>query len=187
MLTGLLGIGEDECLQMPEELRSILSQPLPFSHLHPSPPTGPELVAAIGDTVTRTLIARNQLPAILVYDCKEKRKETKCPEIPPVYEKTETHNPRSCITGQALRALEAAAEKASQGGRVAVRVVGEEDLLALPLILLIPLNTILVYGQPHRGVVAVPSTPQAKRLALRLLEKFTKTHYPSPGDSNRRP
>jgi len=49
-------------------------------------------------------------------------------------------------------------------------IQGEEDLLVLPLILLLPLESKIFYGQPARGVVEVRVTEEKKELVKSLLE-----------------
>lgn len=43
-----------------------------------------------------------------------------------------------------------------------LEVVGEEDLLVLPLLLLMPLGSVIVYGQPDKGVVQLLVTEENK-------------------------
>jgi len=51
-------------------------------------------------------------------------------------------------------------------------IQGEEDLIALPSILLAPLDSIVLYGQYDLGVVVVKVTEEKKREAMNLLDKF---------------
>lgn len=59
-------------------------------------------------------------------------------------------NPHSCLTEEALQAV---SDALSAKMPVRIFVDGEEDLLALPIIALYPIGTIVVYGQPHKGLV----------------------------------
>lgn len=49
---------------------------------------------------------------------------------------------------------------------------GEEDLLALPAILLAPLNSIVMYGQYEVGVVVIKVTEKMKKKIKDLINKF---------------
>jgi len=53
-----------------------------------------------------------------------------------------------------------------------ILVDGEEDLLALPTMLLAPLDTYVVYGQYNLGMVVVRITEEIKSLARNLLTQF---------------
>lgn len=76
-------------------------------------------------------------------------------------------NPPGEITEEAYEAL----RKALEGGEVeVVRVEGEEDLLALPSVILAPVGSVVVYGQPYVGVVVVRVTPEVKDEVRELLE-----------------
>lgn len=53
-----------------------------------------------------------------------------------------------------------------------VFVDGEEDLLAIPAILLAGKNTAVVYGLPDKGICLVEISPQIKKTFKELLKKF---------------
>lgn len=53
-----------------------------------------------------------------------------------------------------------------------LEINGEEDLLVLPLILLAPLQTAILYGQPQKGIVQVVVTEILKEKMVSLLTKF---------------
>lgn len=77
-----------------------------------------------------------------------------------------TENPAGTVSRKAVVALKQAI---SSGKRAVVYVKGEEDLLTLPAILLAPLNSIVVYGQPGVGVVSVEVTEEKKREVCGIL------------------
>jgi len=53
-----------------------------------------------------------------------------------------------------------------------VKVIGEEDLAGVPAILLSPLGTVVLYGQPQEGIVVVKVTEEKKRQLLQLLDRY---------------
>ena len=53
-----------------------------------------------------------------------------------------------------------------------IKVKGEEDLLALPAILLAPLHSIMLYGQMDMGIVMVEVTEEKKKEVMEILKKF---------------
>jgi uncharacterized protein (UPF0218 family) len=76
-------------------------------------------------------------------------------------------NPPGEITEEAYEGL----RKALAGSEAkVVRVEGEEDLLALPSVVLAPVGSMVVYGQPHVGVVVVRVTPEVKDEVRELLD-----------------
>ncbi len=58
--------------------------------------------------------------------------------------------------------------------KTVIKIEGEEDLLALPLVLLAPLESVVLYGQPDQGVVLIRVTETKKNEVLTLLKKFRR-------------
>jgi len=54
-----------------------------------------------------------------------------------------------------------------------ILVQGEEDLAVLPLIILAPLNFLIFYGLPGKGLVRVEINESTKKKAFSLLSRFT--------------
>jgi hypothetical protein len=65
-------------------------------------------------------------------------------------------------------------DKAMRKGNSLVMVDGEEDLLALPAILLSPDKSLVVYGQPSVGIVLVRVSPEKKKDITGLVEQMEK-------------
>lgn len=59
----------------------------------------------------------------------------------------------------------------SAGSEIII-VDGEEDLLVIPLILMLPLGFTLFYGQPKKGVVMVDITEKIKHQTFSILKQF---------------
>ncbi|OGG03128.1 hypothetical protein A2W14_04645 [Candidatus Gottesmanbacteria bacterium RBG_16_37_8] len=88
-----------------------------------------------------------------------------------------TVNPAGNITSQAVKAVKRGLTALIKDGRKRVIIVeGEEDLIALPAILLAPLNTLVLYGQPDEGVVAVEVTEEKKREIVEMIDKIYTTN-----------
>ena len=64
------------------------------------------------------------------------------------------------------------AVKASSTNPVRVIVEGEEDLLALPIFLLVPYGSIVLYGQPLKGIVIVKIDSKTRKRAKDLMESL---------------
>ena len=78
-------------------------------------------------------------------------------------------NPPGMLTNSIF---EACSKATSQSENVTILVDGEEDLVPIPLILMAPLGTILLYGQPNEGVIVREIDISAKRRARRFLNSF---------------
>ena len=68
-------------------------------------------------------------------------------------------NPAGVITTQLVEALQQATSKNLK----ILAVDGEEDLAAVALVLLLPLESHIYYGQPDIGIVEVVITEQLKQ------------------------
>jgi len=56
--------------------------------------------------------------------------------------------------------------------RVIFKIIGEEDLVVLPLALVAPLGTIIYYGQPEQGIMRVEISEKIKKIAFGLVDEF---------------
>ena len=54
--------------------------------------------------------------------------------------------------------------------RGVIRVIGEEDLAATPVILLSSLKTLVLYGQPKKGVVMIEVTEKVKEKLVKIIK-----------------
>ena len=85
---------------------------------------------------------------------------------------TKTTNPPGFITQDLSHALRDAFKEFVEDGKPrVVNVAGEEDLAGVPAILLAPLGSLVFYGQPDRGIVAISVTEEKKNEIFELLEK----------------
>lgn len=79
-------------------------------------------------------------------------------------------NPPGYIATTLVHAVHQAIERRLRGGkRSIIRVIGEEDLAGVPAILLAPLGTVVLYGQPGEGMVAVDVTEEKKDTIRNIL------------------
>lgn len=125
----------------------------------------------IGDACSYNFIKQGIIPDLIVYDCKEKRRRAaaeklnaigrvKCDEIT-------VKNPRSTIQDEAWVAIELGMHR-----RTKIKVIGEEDLLAVPAILLAPEKASVCYGQPNNGIVIIESNKKTKTKVQKILAKM---------------
>ncbi len=152
--------------RLPEEMRLKLAKPLgrlyaaaelkesEFKRTIDNIPT----VATVGDKVTETLWSLGRASEVQIVDGRENRKARRPLEVP--YARLiRTRNPPGTITESAIDAI----EEAFRGRKPArIQVEGEEDLLAIPTVMLAPLSAGVVYGQPGVGIVLIRVTQAAK-------------------------
>ncbi|VVB67861.1 Phosphopantetheine adenylyltransferase [Candidatus Norongarragalina meridionalis] len=121
----------------------------------------PTKLVLVGDSTSRVLAKMK--PDVCVMDGKIMRK--KVPRIRFGEKTIGVRNPAGKVTRPLLSAL----RNALRGGRVLVSVAGEEDLAVLPAVLFAPLGSLVVYGQPKRGLVIVAVDEAKKQQALGIL------------------
>lgn len=159
-------------VRLPEEMRGELKEPLGpvFSEV-----VGDRLkgrVVTIGDIVTYHFLEAGVFPDVAVVDGKTERTDVeeaivkRWREIPEV---ARVENKAGTITHGLIEALRQALERDGSGR---IEVVGEEDLAALPAIIVADEGDTVVYGQPGEGMVYVEVTEEVRQEVLRLLRRM---------------
>ena len=128
----------------------------------------PTALIAVGDTVSRNLEKNAINTHLSITDNKSHRRKLQPQRF---HGKTlvKVHNPRGMITPQAVVAIR---EAIASPKPIHIFVEGEEDLLTLIAVLYAPKNALVLYGQPHEGLVAVRITPEKKAQAERILKEM---------------
>ena len=131
------------------------------------------LIISVGDATTDRLGSFGIIPDISVVDGQEQRfqRNNRGGEFLSHSLKLECYNPAGYITENAVSALEVAVNTCSSGP-VRVIVKGEEDLLVLPLLLMVPLGSTIMYGQPSKGIVIISVDSVSRKKAKHLLERL---------------
>src|SRR3989344_636538 len=175
---------------LPENIRSRLQKPLGL-HLtgsenirHDIPAAlkeviadvSPPMVITIGDEVTTMCNGEGIRMDIAVVDFKVKREKK--------YKKLADHlfadkhervvlkgeNKAGMIEHKMMSDVDEAIEGVLKDGKQRVMVVrGEEDLVAIPAVLLAPLESVVVYGQPNRGVGVMVASEEKKKQIIEIL------------------
>lgn len=126
----------------------------------------PPRIISVGDTVSKNLVKNNIFPHLSIVDNRVMRKSIR-PIALGADKTTVVENPPGTITEDALTAIQGAMKS---NCRVKIVVEGEEDLLTLIAVLHAPENSIIVYGQPHEGVVVVKATHEKKAEVAQILK-----------------
>ncbi|HVF69692.1 MAG TPA: DUF359 domain-containing protein, partial [Xanthomonadales bacterium] len=94
-------------------------------------------------------------------------------EISKIDNVMETDNSPGNIERRAVGMIRKALDDFSETKRKQLIIVdGEEDLLVLPVVALSPLDSVVLYGQPDRGVVMIKVTEKKKKEVKYLLSRF---------------
>ncbi len=131
----------------------------------------PSKIIAVGDTVSRNLSKSQIHTHLSITDNKSHRRKTQ-PQTFKNKEIIKVKNPQGTITFEAIKAIQLAIKGKNE---VHLLVDGEEDLLTLAAVLYAPENSIVIYGQPHKGIVVIKVTPEKKIEAEKILNKMEKT------------
>ncbi len=152
-------------------------------------------IITVGDVATQSLLAVGVLPTLAIVDLCVRREKTFASVaelgVPKMYKKITVENPRGTISEELFTVLaevfstlrDDLLTKKETPQKIVVEVMGEEDLAALPAILLAPLSSVVIYGQPplgasqqhlkglplQEGLVVVPVTEKKKQMVLALL------------------
>jgi GTP-dependent dephospho-CoA kinase len=160
-------------LTLPEEHRMLFQKP--FGELHQDidmilPKIEGSIIYAVGDVVTHNLQKRGITPAIAVVDGHTMR--LPCRRMPVFAgECIRVKNPAGTLTDDLIRAL----DHAIRHPPVTVIVDGEEDLAVIPLVVAAPDGAVVLYGQPHQGVVLRVVNHKARETARYFLKHFIRT------------
>jgi pantetheine-phosphate adenylyltransferase len=138
------------------------------------------LLITIGDIVTINLFMKDIRSDISIFDFRTRRHKIS-KEYFDILTSFTVSSPTQIVTnepGMIERRSVGSLRRAllnflDTGEKQVIEVTGEEDLLTLPVILLSPLNTIVLYGQAGIGTVIVKVTEKKKKEVVRLLSMFT--------------
>jgi len=160
-------------LVLPEEQRKLFKEP--FGSLYRSiddvlPLIEGKDIYTVGDVVTHNIQKKGITPSVAVVDGYTMR--SPCNRMPAVLgERFLVKNPAGTITDELISAL----ENAVRHPPVTIVVEGEEDLAVIPLVMTAGNGAVVLYGQPHKGVVLRTVDDEARRIARHFLSHFVRT------------
>ena len=124
----------------------------------------PVKLISIGDIVTDSLIKNNITPDLYIVDGRTLRGEFN--SQPARTCSIKVINPPGTIDSSVWGVIRSCLEKED---KIGVLVEGEEDLLVLPSVILAPLGSVVIYGQPNKGVVIVKVDQEMKNRVQKIL------------------
>ena len=126
-------------------------------------------VVSVGDRTTEKMITFGLVPSLQIVDNQEKRQRRRPLDAEDALSCLECKNPAAGITPQCIGAVKDAFLLEPP---VRITVDGEEDLLVVPACIHAPKNSVVLYGQPDRGLVVVPVTAEIRNRARDILESI---------------
>lgn len=163
-------------MHLPENLRDSLKKPLGVlikdsdatkENILKNIPAG-SFVITVGDATTEKLIKCGIIPSLQIVDGLEKRFKR---ELPLSSAKTtfSCDNPPAQITQESIEVI----KKALQVPPARITVIGEEDLLVLPVCVHAPENSVVLYGQPNEGLVIVRINSEIRNKAQSIMNSMS--------------
>lgn len=126
----------------------------------------PSMIITVGDIVSENTAKHGISTHLAIVDNRVMRQPRK-PIVLKTSQTIHVKNPPGIISDKAWIAIRKAL-KQEQATKIVVD--GEEDLLTLVALLHAPLNSLVIYGQPHEGVVAVRVTRRKRQKARNIIE-----------------
>jgi uncharacterized protein (UPF0218 family) len=127
----------------------------------------PTKICVVGDFLTQKALEYGLNVDLWLFDGKVMRRPVSTNVLPKINYIT-IHNPPGTLTAESIKVIKSITYDRPQ----AIFVKGEEDLLALLVIKYAPLNTLVLHGQPHIGVVAIMVTDKMKTEVTTLLNQM---------------
>ncbi|HID43150.1 MAG TPA: DUF359 domain-containing protein [Archaeoglobaceae archaeon] len=176
-------------LRLPQELRSTCSKPrgrlysgdlVRISDIKEISEC--KLLACVGDIVSLHALKSGIEPDIIIIDKKTRREFSECVwkdlrVFLKRYRTMSAFNPpghlTADLTGKIFNAKKLVEDLHK---KVMILVDGEEDLSVIPLVCILPENSLIIYGQPDEGVVALKVTHDEKILIHDILGKMEKVN-----------
>jgi uncharacterized protein (UPF0218 family) len=173
-------LGKRFCL--PDAMRSEMRKPFGVLYRGEGEDTARQMLAdmgrpakliAIGDISTFNLLKHGTVPDISVIDKKTHREPAGVDIIKVIrhsnFRDVNVKNPPGFVESELVSALSDAMDADVP---VQIMVNGEEDLAALPAIVLAPVSSVVIYGLPDEGGIMVTVTPGIKDLIYGMLDKM---------------
>ncbi|MFB6089741.1 MAG: GTP-dependent dephospho-CoA kinase family protein [Halobellus sp.] len=161
-------------LSLPTSLRSSLTEPFGpvYEDAERLLSEAGRPIIAVGDVVTYHLRQAGHVPAVALVDGRTEREAVDA-EIRETLSDPDHRRDVANEPGTLSEALLAAlADAIADPDPITIVVDGEEDLAALPAVLVAPEGATVVYGQPGEGMVAVEVTAETKAEMRSLLSEM---------------
>jgi len=132
----------------------------------------------VGDATTEKIISLDLTPDLSIIDCVERRirrTESKILELKTFFltstqfKQYQCKNPKGTITKEAYITIK---KILMEEEKAIIFIDGEEDMLALAVFALAPIDSVVFYGQPLEGLVSVKINKKIKKKSINLLDSI---------------
>ena len=163
-------------MHLPENLRDSLKKPLGIL-IKDSDTTKENIlknipqdsfVITVGDATTEKLVKFGITPSLQIVDGLEKRSKRELPASTAMTTFS-CNNPPAQITKESLDVI----KKALHVPPARIIIIGEEDLLVLPVCVLAPENAVVLYGQPNEGLVIVRINSEIRNKTQSIMDSMS--------------
>jgi len=130
-------------------------------------------IVAVGDVTVFGLLKLSCIPDIALIDGMTKRDNwpnSKLIDHSKFDIVSTAHNPAGKLTPQLFETCKSAVNSLNHGSKSLIVVEGEEDLSPIVLHLMLPVDSVIIYGQPGRGVVTRVTDLETKKNCRAILE-----------------
>ena len=127
-------------------------------------------IQSVGDIVTNNLLKNGVSPSIAIVDGHTMRSPCK-KKLSTIGKVIRVKNSAGTISDELIASIDDAVTHPP----VTIYINGEEDLAVIPLVIAAPMGSMVLYGQPHKGVVVREVNIKAKEEALEMLSHFIHT------------
>ena len=165
-------------MHLPETLRNQLKTPL--GTLLPESQANKEnilkqisqdtFLITVGDATTEKMLHFGIVPQVQIVDAQEKRSKREPPSTSQINTNISCNNPAGEITEQSIIEIKKAFKSKHP---VRITVIGEEDLLVIPVCIYAPENSVVMYGQPNEGLVIVRIDDKIRNKTQALLDSMS--------------
>jgi uncharacterized protein (UPF0218 family) len=129
----------------------------------------PRRLILVGDTVSRNAVQYGIEPDVIIIDKREKRGQA----VDFTHKKARVFRTRNEAGTIDLLAWNVVAEAVEKGSSVVI-VDGEEDLLTLAAVVVAPLGSVVVYGQPEVGIVLIRVSAEKKDEIMAIVDSMQR-------------
>ena len=158
--------------RVPEGKRELFKEPLgTFVTAEDLRKTNAKMTITVGDVVSLTVWKEGMVPDLSIYDGRTERKDMSDFAVL-VEERGLEKRTVSSPAGTITRELDDAVRNALDRGPKLIRVDGEEDLALMPCIRHAPEGTVIVYGWPGKGMMALTTDAAVKDKTERLWKEM---------------
>jgi len=134
-----------------------------------------KMIVSVGDISSLTLLELGIQPSLMIYDYITRREalsHIQKKQLQIQVKKTILNKPGTIRKSAIIAIYDAIKTILNTGDNLGIKVIGEEDLLVLPTILMAPLGSLICYGQKDLGFIIVVVTETIKEKIKELLQKF---------------